>query len=817
LVTPYVTDFGLAKRVASPAESGLTRTGVIVGTPAYMAPEQATAQQMPSTAGDVYGLGAILYELLTDRPPFVAADAVETLLQVRTMEPVRPRSLRPDVDRDLETICLKCLQKIPSQRYGSAEAVAEELDRYLRGEPIQARPSSRLERGWRWLKRNRALAAVLACVAATLLAVLTAGAIHFARTAERRAQTAATERDVSRALDDLARLLGEAREQSEHPDAAEVVLARARSVLGEARGLLDSGQPTEALRRRVQEGQADMEDAEKDQRLLATLEDIRLKRSEQRGGIFDNEGTATRYEAAFRAYGIDVLTLPPGEAADRLRVKWLCESLLTVLDDWAIVTSVPAKKQGLEAVLNQADADPRSIRRRTRQALEREGYPVRKRLIEEAEAGKLSRAALLNLARRLAAKGFMEEALQVLRAGQRCFPDDFWLNHEMGRLLFRKRSMEAISFYRAALALRRNSSAVYVNLGAALGAGKQLDEALHCFDRALELDPRYALAHTNRGIVLMEKSRLDESIRCHRRALEIDPRFATASYNLAIALQAKGQWDEAIRNYRQAIDSDSSYAEAHFNLGWALSRIGQVGESIPPYREAVRLRPGWPEAQCNLGQSLVRHGQFIEGIDSLKRGQALGSKIAGWPHKAASIRWLREARRLADLDLRLTAVRKGKATPNGAGERLQLARLCDQYKRCHADAARFYAEAFQEQPALAEDLAAGHRFAAACAAAAAGCGLGTEAAGVTVEQRTRWRRQALDWLRAELALQGKSADRAGVTKVLQEWEQDRDLSCVRDAQALAKLPQEERDAWRKLWTDVAELLRKVENSKAGPS
>jgi serine/threonine-protein kinase len=120
--SPYVTDFGLAKRVEG--DSGLTQTGAILGTPSYMAPEQARAEKQLTTAVDVHALGAILYQLLTDQPPFRGDDLWETLRQVREAEPDRPRALNPSVDHDLETIALKCLEKEPAKRYGSAEALA---------------------------------------------------------------------------------------------------------------------------------------------------------------------------------------------------------------------------------------------------------------------------------------------------------------------------------------------------------------------------------------------------------------------------------------------------------------------------------------------------------------------------------------------------------------------------------------------------------------------------------------------------------------------------------------------------------------------
>jgi WD40 repeat protein len=171
---PHVTDFGLAKRVA--ADAHLTQSGAIVGTPSYMAPEQARGQRGLSTAADTYSLGAILYQLLTGRPPFRAETPLDTVLQLLERPPERPRTLNPRIDGDLETVCLKCLQKEPQRRYGSAEALADDLERWLRGEPIQARPAGRAERVWRWCRRNPALAtastlAAVAVVAVTVLSV----------------------------------------------------------------------------------------------------------------------------------------------------------------------------------------------------------------------------------------------------------------------------------------------------------------------------------------------------------------------------------------------------------------------------------------------------------------------------------------------------------------------------------------------------------------------------------------------------------------------------------------------------------------------
>jgi tetratricopeptide (TPR) repeat protein/tRNA A-37 threonylcarbamoyl transferase component Bud32 len=155
---PYVTDFGLAKLLDR--DSGLTPSGGIVGTPKYMAPEQAKAKNAVTTAADVYGLGAILYEMLTGRPPFAAATPLETMLQVLETEPARPRTISPRIKPDLETICLKCLEKDPGRRYGSAEALADDLDRFLSGEPILARHTGPAGRLWRWCRRKPLVASL---------------------------------------------------------------------------------------------------------------------------------------------------------------------------------------------------------------------------------------------------------------------------------------------------------------------------------------------------------------------------------------------------------------------------------------------------------------------------------------------------------------------------------------------------------------------------------------------------------------------------------------------------------------------------------
>jgi serine/threonine protein kinase/formylglycine-generating enzyme required for sulfatase activity len=190
---PKITDFGLAKRLDE--ATGQTQSGAVVGTPSYMAPEQAAGKSKAvGPAADVYALGAILYELLTGRPPFRGATSWDTVVQVLTEEPVPVRRLQPRAARDLETICHKCLDKDPARRYASAQALADDLRRFLSGEPIKARPVSPLERALKWVRRRPAAAGLLG--AAVLGVVLLAAFLGWDAARERASRAEALVRSL---------------------------------------------------------------------------------------------------------------------------------------------------------------------------------------------------------------------------------------------------------------------------------------------------------------------------------------------------------------------------------------------------------------------------------------------------------------------------------------------------------------------------------------------------------------------------------------------------------------------------------------------
>src|SRR5262249_12191713 len=196
---PKISDFGLAKQLES--DSSKTRTGTIMGTPSYMAPEQGRGEKQVNHLADVYALGSMLYEMICGRPPFMAPTALQTLMRLLKEEPVPPSRLQPGVSPDLETICMKCLQKDPHRRYESAGELAEDLRRFQAQEPIRARPVSGLERAWRWCKRNPKIALLSGMVAVLVVAVGASLTVMGLRMARDRAAVAETRKQAEQRLE----------------------------------------------------------------------------------------------------------------------------------------------------------------------------------------------------------------------------------------------------------------------------------------------------------------------------------------------------------------------------------------------------------------------------------------------------------------------------------------------------------------------------------------------------------------------------------------------------------------------------------------
>jgi tetratricopeptide (TPR) repeat protein len=349
----------------------------------------------------------------------------------------------------------------------------------------------------------------------------------------------------------------------------------------------------------------------------------------------------------------------------------------------------------------------------------------------------------------------------------------------------------------------------YYNLGTVLRRKGSLDEAIACFHKAVAVDPNSASAYNNMGLTLAQKGSVEEAIACFRKAIECDPKLAEAHHNLGLGLQVKGQLDEAIACFRKAVEFNQEFAQAHLNLGTLLLSKGQLDEAIACFRKALELNPKLDEAHLYLGVGLQNKGQLDEAITCFRKALELNPKL-DLAHS-----YLARSRRQAAARDRLPAFQSGDYTPATYDERLGLAEWC-QFKKLHRTAAGLCAAAFAADPGRADDLNTGHRYNAACSAALAAAGQGEDAAKLDDKERARLRKQALDWLRADLALRTKQIDsgppaaRSAAQQSLRLWQQDSDLISLRDKDALARLPAEEHSAFTRLWDDVTALLKKAD-------
>jgi tetratricopeptide (TPR) repeat protein len=410
----------------------------------------------------------------------------------------------------------------------------------------------------------------------------------------------------------------------------------------------------------------------------------------------------------------------------------------------------------------------------------------------------------------------VDEAIAAYRKAIEIDPRDPVAHSNLGAALAdRGKVDEAIVSYRKAIALDSRNATFHSNLGAILCDSKRdYDAAIDCFRKAIEIDPRLATAHRNLGVALKGKGKLDEAIAAFRKAIELCPKLIAAHLQLGGTLQTTGKVDEAIACYKKVIDLDPRNAHAHYNLGTGLRSKGKLDEAITAFRAAIRIDKEFAEAHCNLGFALVAKGQFKQGVEALRRGHQLGIRRDDWPHPSRL--WLRQAERLARLEDRLLAVLAGKDKPKDANDCLGLASMCRQptHNR-HTAAARLYAEAFAEQPALAADLQAGHRYNAACCAALAGCGQDKDANTLDGTDRAEMRYRALAWLQDDLSAHASRLARLPpdaaeqVRRVLLQWRRGSDLAATRDPSLLARLPEAEQVAWLNLWARVDALLART--------
>jgi serine/threonine-protein kinase len=559
--TAKVADFGLARHFGGgPA---LTLSGSRLGTPSYMAPEQAAGKpDEVGPAADVYALGAVLYEMLTGRPPFRGETATETERQVVAEEPVPPARLNPKVPRDVETICLKCLSKDPARRYASAAALAEDLGRFLRDEPIVARPPGLSERGARWVRRRPTLAVALA---ASLLAAVAVIAASFWLVVQRGQLRGAVEADL-REMEGL--------QQGARWGEARAVLERADARLGR-------GGPDD-LRRRLVEARRDLD-------LVVQLDDIRLRRV-TRGELPFYKARADRdYDELFRQAGLGTADDPPERVAAAVSASAIRGALVAAVHDWAVCASDKARRRRLLEVARQTDPDRDGWRLRALDPAAWEDSAALAELARTAPAQHESVSLLLALGEQLRALG--GDAIPCLTRAQQEQPADFWANLILGNALLTRNPREAAGYYRAALAARPTAAVGCCAVGDALRRQQDTEQAMDYYAKSLRLDPNYARAHNNVGEVLREQGQVDEAIEAFEKALRLDPDYAWPHHNLALALRAKGREDEADTHYQEVIRLDPENLEARRGVWEYLVRKGRGAEARLGWQKSLASNP----------------------------------------------------------------------------------------------------------------------------------------------------------------------------------------------------------------------------------
>lgn len=563
---PKVGDFGLARRLEG--DAGLTRSGGTIGTPSYMAPEQARGDtDGVGPTADVYALGAILYEVLTGRPPFRAATAAETLRQVLTDDPAPPSRLNRSVPRDLETVCLKCLHKEPARRYPTAAALADDLGRFRRGEPVTARPISVVERFTKWVRRRPTLA--VSMIAGLLVIVLIGGGVW--RWAVDRATT------VQGVEDDL-RIAEHAQQRAAWAE-ARTALERADARLGD-RGIDD-------LRGRISGARRELS-------LVARLDAIRLARASAGGRRFDRNRADRDYLDAFSEAGLGTPDDPPDRVAERIGATQVREAVIAALGDWTLCTPDVNRRVWLLGIARLADPDPEWGDRVRDPAVWRKAGALAA-LAHSAPIDSQSVSLLLMLGWLLDAQG--EDAVGFLRRVQDTHPADFWLNFSLGELLDIRTDADAVGYYRAAVAARPEAAAGHVNLGASLANQGRRADAMACWRHTLRLDPGVTMAH----------------------------------FNLAVAHMAERRFEEAITHTREAIRIDPEYGHAHAVTGQSLLNLGRFAEARTAADRALELlSPGDPtRSNVEKTVALCRRMLAIEGrADAVERGAEMPTSAA---------------------------------------------------------------------------------------------------------------------------------------------------------------------------------------------
>jgi eukaryotic-like serine/threonine-protein kinase len=370
----------------------------------------------------------------------------------------------------------------------------------------------------------------------------------------------------------------------------------------------------------------------------------------------------------------------------------------------------------------------------------------------------------------------------------------------------------AIRYGSAAVAIRPRSIAARLELGIALENARKLPEAAAQFREVVKIRPDDAYAHNNLAAILAQQGKHEEAMSEYREAIRLRPDYVSPHDGLGNVLCSLARPAEAVEEYRIVLRLQPDFALTYGNLSYALRLQRKFDEAIEACRTALRLQADFPEAQYSLAIALRGRAQFAEAVAEMRKARDMAPKDSELLRRI--VHTLAATERQAALVSRLPAIIAGETGPRDAGEMVDLAQICS-IKGLNGASARFWADAFQANPKIAEDVARHWRYSAACAAALAGCGRGNDQPLLDEASRARWRRSALEWLEADLAAWSKILEcgprpaRQPIPGMLRQWRDDPDLSGLRDPAALRKLPEDQQKAWRSLWDRIDALLARI--------
>jgi serine/threonine protein kinase/tetratricopeptide (TPR) repeat protein len=754
-----VIDFGVAKAtVQKLTEKTLfTAYGQMIGTPAYMSPEQAEMSGLDiDTRSDVYALGVLLYELLTGTTPLETkrlreAGYAEMQRLIREEEAPRPSTRLSslgdsatvlagnrglDVKRlaqllagDLDWLVMKALEKDRNRRYGSPGNFAEDIERFLKREAILARPPSPAYKLKKFVQRNRA--AVLTTSVLALVILVGSGAVIAVQAKANRDRAAeASSRDVREAgtTASVAEAVREARERTEeawnlhdYPERMQIATDAALAALRRADGFVASGTPTDATVADLASARQVVDELARHTRLIASCAANQRKFADDLNVAEGHPRTqlAMRHREAFKQFGLDPVQGNADEVARAVAASRLRDALLGYLLEWHVhaeyvykmrqkfpdlvpdsPTADPIVKDRLVQVVRSARQLSGGAYARWQDLLDRKNIPG---LVAFAASpdGLSFRSQLVNaLARDLDHAKEYSACQTFLRAAVDRYPHDVWLQHDLYINCYSMQPpdwLEGLRHMSAASVLWPDSGYFQLQIGYCYDALGSYDLAVAAFRKAIVLYTNSAYAHMSLGETLLKKKDPDGAIAAFREAIRLDPKFAHAHFSLGLALYEQKEWEGAITAIREAVRLDPKLPQPHSRLGMALAAAGRHAEALQVLTATMRQNPDWTDDP-----------------------------------------------------------------------------------RTHL------------------------RYNAACCALLSADGKGPNARPT---ERPMLRNQALDFLTAELAAFRKLAatDPKFTFEKLQHWLVDEDLATIRDPMAIKELPPGEADAWKKLWVDVREL------------